>query len=341
MTNRNTKYWFFTWEANAAQRKLPQKQKLKNFLDGVADYAQFQEEKGTKKGNLHYQGCFELTGARQSKKAVLDNFKEVFKNVGGLTLSKVFSKEAVLAYTRKQETKVSKTVYCGRKEMFDTKIESLCEKQWQKDMFDFMKLVKYDEDLQDSKRLQKRAIYWLEDTKGGAGKSEFITWLRAGQKELNCRLLPIDSVDRLMHAVTEVTKKDKVDVFMIDDTKTKGDTTSFNNMFEAIERIKNGHVVSTFYGRYSEVIYQRPQILFCTNRDIYEYLNNLSRDRWYHLKITEKHQLEDRGWIDSNYWDTVFDNKLKKENSKGPATTEPTFRGLEDLEPKWKNPQEI
>lgn len=324
--NANTKYWFFTWEVNAAQRKLPQKWKLKNFLNDTTDYAQFQEEVGEKKGNLHYQGCFELTGTRQSKKTVLDNFKKVFKNVGGLTLSKVFSKEAVLAYTSKQETKISETVYCGRKEMFDTKIESLCDKQWQKDMFEFMRAVKCDKGIKDSKRLQKRSIYWLEDTKGGAGKSEFITWLRAGQKGLNCRLLPIDSVDRLMHAVTEVTKKDKIDVFMIDDTKTKGDTTSFNNMFEAIERIKNGHIVSTFYGRYSEVIYERPQILFCTNRNIYDYKKSLSDDRWYHFKITETHNLQNRGWTDSDYWDKFFDDESKKENSKGPEVTEPMFR---------------
>ena len=73
----------------------------------------------------------------------------------------------------------------------------------------------------------------------------------------------MDSVDRLLHAVTEIAGKEQIDVFMIDDTKTKGSKTSFNDLFEAVERIKNGHVVSTMYGHYSEVIYKRPQILFC------------------------------------------------------------------------------
>ena len=89
--------------------------KLKVFLDRIADYGQFQEELGEKKGNLHYQGCFELSGPRISKRKLLDTFKDNFKNISGLTLSKVFSKEAVLAYTSKQETKQSATVYCGRK----------------------------------------------------------------------------------------------------------------------------------------------------------------------------------------------------------------------------------
>ena len=98
MVNRNTKYWFFTLEANAAQRKLPSKEKL------------------------------------------LDTFKDNFKNIGGLTVSKVFSKEAVLAYTSKQETRKSATVYCGRKEMFSTEIQGLLSKKCQTDVFDFLKM---------------------------------------------------------------------------------------------------------------------------------------------------------------------------------------------------------
>ena len=61
----------------------------------------------------------------------------------------------------------------------------------------------------------------------------------------------IPSVDYLLHAVTEISKHEKVDVFMIDDTRTQGEKTSFNNIFEVIERIKNGHAVSTRYGRYA------------------------------------------------------------------------------------------
>lgn len=49
---------------------------------------------------------------------------------------------------------------------------------------------------------------------------------------------------------------------MIDNTRTRNDKTSFNNMFEAIERIKNSHVVSTTYVLYVEVIYNCSQIIF-------------------------------------------------------------------------------
>ena len=45
MVNRNTKYWFFTWEVNRSKIKwkLAVKEKLKAFLDRGADYVQFQE----------------------------------------------------------------------------------------------------------------------------------------------------------------------------------------------------------------------------------------------------------------------------------------------------------
>ena len=93
--------------------------KLKVFLDRIADYGQFQEELGERKGNLHYQGCLELYGPRVSKRKILDNFKDNFKNIGRLTVNKVFSKDAVLVDSRKQETRQLSTLYCGRKEIYD------------------------------------------------------------------------------------------------------------------------------------------------------------------------------------------------------------------------------
>ena len=67
------------------------------------------------------------------------------------------------------------------------------------------------------------------------------------------------------------------------------------------------------YDRYAEVIYNRLQIIFCTNREIFGYLKSLSRDRWYHMKITENHKLIKLSWMDTNFWDTVFDSTTSKE----------------------------
>lgn len=55
---------------------------------------------------------------------------------------------------------------------------------------------------------------------------------------------------------------------MIDDTRTQGDKTSFNNMFEAIERIKNGNVVLR------EICGSNLQS--STNREVFGYLKKVS-----------------------------------------------------------------
>ena len=65
------------------------------------------------------------------------------------------------------------------------------------------------------------------------------------------------------------------------------------------------------YGRYAEAMYARPQIIFCTNREIFGYLKSLSRDRWYHTKITDDHKLIKLDWTDANFWDSVFDSTAR------------------------------
>ena len=48
-------------------------------------------------------------------------------------------------------------------------------------------------------------------------------------------------------------------------------------------------------------------------RDIFGYLKSLSRDRWYHMKITDDHKLIKLDWTDANFWDSVFDLTASKE----------------------------
>jgi MinD-like ATPase involved in chromosome partitioning or flagellar assembly len=135
------------------------------------------------------------------------------------------------------------------------------------------------------KLFRDRYVIWAYDIKGGSGKSEFIKYLCVGQKDLVVKKLPISSVTQLVSAVADVTKKHKVDVFVIDDTRTKGKDTNFDDMFEVIETIKNGHVISSMYGKYTESLFKRPMVVFFTNTEPREYAKNLSADRWYPMEI--------------------------------------------------------
>ena len=65
-----------------------------------------------------------------------------------------------------------------------------------------------------------------------------------------------------------------------------------NSRLEIRKQIKNGHVVSTsMSSQCTEVISSHRQLVFLTNREVLGYLKNLSRDRWYPMKITNDYQL--------------------------------------------------
>lgn len=284
MAHPYAKLWQFTWDTNVLQKKLPTIDRLKNFLDSIAEEAVFQEERGSLAGKVHYQGQLNLIGTRKPQKDVLQLFKDRFKNVSGLTLKKVYDKNAMLAYNTKLETRVSGPYYCGSLELHDIAYSNMELKPWQRDLYQLILDVKYEKHL-DHKLFRDRYIIWVSDPIGGSGKSEFIKWLRTGQKKLEVRKLPIDSVDRLISAVATVTKQKTIDLFVIDDTRTKGKDSSFEDMFESMETIKNGHVVSCMYGKYTESIFQRPLFIFFTNRKPLDYQDKLSIDRWYPMQI--------------------------------------------------------
>ena len=70
-----------------------------------------------------------------------------------------------------------------------------------------------------------------------------------GQREIIARKLPVSSVERLISAVTKLTREQEVDLLMINLTKTKGENQSLEDMFAAIEEIKDGFIVDTMYGK--------------------------------------------------------------------------------------------
>ena len=94
--NTNTKNWAFTWGTTVSQKKLPNENKLKGFLNRNTEYCTFQLERGSIKNKEHYQGAFTLVGPRISKKQLLERFQEIFNNVSGLTLSKTYDSKAAM-----------------------------------------------------------------------------------------------------------------------------------------------------------------------------------------------------------------------------------------------------
>src|SRR6056300_575019 len=269
--HKNTKYWCFTWGTTVTQKKLPNEIKLKNFLNNITEICVFQLERGTIKNKEHYQGAFTLVGPRISKKQLLERFQEVFNNVSGLTLSKTYDSKAAIKYASKIDSRVKGPFY-----------------ECQKELFEFIVINK------NNPIIRERKIIWVEDSKGCTGKSKFQKWLRLGQREIIARKLPVSSVERLISAVTKLTREQEVDLLMINLTKTKGENQSLEDMFAAIEDIKDGFIVDTMYGKYIEAIFESPLIVGFTNDKLDEHISKLSVDRWLRLHINYDYSIEFR-----------------------------------------------
>lgn len=83
-------------------------------------------------------------------------------------------------------------------------------------------------------------------------------------------------------------------MLMINLTKTKGQNQLLEDMFAAIEDIKDGFIVDTMYGKYVEAIFESPLILVFTNEKLDEHISKLSADRWLRLYINSDYSIEFR-----------------------------------------------
>ena len=277
--NRETKYWAFTWEPNAKQKKIPGESELIHFFNKIATDGVFQLEQGANKGKLHYQGVLTLEGPRMSGKKLRDVFRERFKNVDGLTISPVWNRVATDSYCTKEDNRVSGPYYVGKNQNYDEIMANTKLKNWQQQLYNLL--------LSDELTLLKdRKVVWVHDQKGNTGKSWFQKWLRMGQRKLVVRSLPVASVDRLSSAVNIITRKLEVDVFTIDLTRTRGEDQSFKDLFSMVEMIKNGAVVDVMYGKYNEAYFKPPAIVIFSNDDVHDCLKYLSKDRWEVYEIT-------------------------------------------------------
>ena len=280
----HTRIWSITWETNISQKRLPPIEKLKAFLDYNASEAIFQVEKGSKKNKKHYQGIFILDGARTSKTGVLKLFAGQFKNTSGLSISPVFDKLALTKYVTKKETRISGPYYCGRQEQYDEEFAKMILSDWQKKIYNGMCS-------EDSDKLRGRHLISIHDTLGKSGKSQFVKWLRTGQKKLKMRKLPFASVQQLNSAICKITKNNEIDLVVIDLTRSQGKDQSFTDLFSALEDIINGYVVDVMYGGYNEALFKPPMVMLLTNYRFQEVYKYMSHDRWIPFVLDENKEL--------------------------------------------------
>lgn len=278
MAHNYQKRWVFTWNADENDRLIGH-QELQNFMNSIVKEGVFQLEKGKETGRRHYQGRFELKGPRTGKKQLLKQFSQL-GSINNLTfdIEKCYNSSR---YCTKEETRLAGPWFTG---IDSYRIKNtpmtISLYKWQERLLDELKSPL-------GETFRDRKVIWIQDPKGGSGKTTFLKYLCTSQNGLAVKKLPFDRADRIRMMVCKITQKENVDLFAFDFTRTLGEDTHVTDLFQCVEEVKSGHVVSGMYGHYLESIFRNPFIIIFTNEDISKYCGYLSFDRWQAYEIRE------------------------------------------------------
>lgn len=147
------------------------------------------------------------------------------------------------------------------------------------------------------KTADDRTIVWVTDQQGCSGKSKLVKYMCSHND--NTAKLGFGTANQLRSAVVTVGPKK---LYIIDIPRTLGEDDSVNDILSVIEDIKNGFVVSSFYGTYTKLIFTPPHIVIFSNSRCP--VNKLSGDRWKCYIILEKelrYSIDNFDYIDKGY----------------------------------------
>lgn len=290
MAHKFQKRWVFTWNANSND-ELPNLEILQDFLNEYVQEGVFQLEQGSKTGRRHYQGRFELLGERIGKTALLKLFATKF-DIINLTFEPEVCKDSS-AYCTKLDSRIDGPWFVGvsSHRQMNTKM-NIELKEWQQQLLEELELL-------DLSNKRDRKVIWVQDPNGGAGKSTFNKYLSLGNTKWKTWNMPIENPDRTRMAICKIFKKQDVDLITFDFTRTRGEDTSMQNLFQVVEEIKNGMVTSLMYGNPLRVFFESPHIIIFTNEYWIDYAKYLSFDRWqpYHINASGLHDIVMEGGV--------------------------------------------
>lgn len=91
--------------------------------------------------------------------------------------------------------------------------------------------------------------------------------------------MTLDRPDRLRMFVYKLAEETGIDIFTFDFTRTLDDDISIKSLFQIVEELKNGYIVSSMFGNLMEIIMTSPFVIVFTNEDISSYFHYLAMDR--------------------------------------------------------------
>lgn len=285
------RYWVFTWNDN--DHGLPEFKKLKKFLDFYAEDYVFQEEKGELTGRNHYQGLIKSKN-RSRHQTVLKEFREQFgensEQVQHLTIDRMRGTWAeAYSYCTKKETRVGELAEAVSRQQYEGNDIDFLEDPnrrypWQNQIHDKI----FESDQISIKDADDREITWVFDPQGNSGKSKYIKYLCSNSSDIV--KVTFGTAPQLRSAIISCGIKK---VYIIDMPRTLASEDSLPSLISTIEDLKNGFVVSVFYGKYQSLVMSPPHVYIFSN--IRCPINMLSSDRWFNCEINKENMtLEER-----------------------------------------------
>lgn len=283
MDENKYKNWVFTWNANE-EGLLYKPDILESFLKSECSSYIFQFELGEQTNRAHIQGAF-VCFNRIRHKTLLNKFREGFKEdrVKYLTLSRMAgSWEDNVKYCSKSSTAVAGSLvqskdlqkYEGREIAFLSDPKQ--RYSWQEDVMDAL-LDPSETRIKDS---DDRSIIWISDTKGNSGKSKLVKYLCFSFSDM-CKV-SFGTAGQLRSSVISAGPKL---VYFVDIPRTLGEDDSIPALISCLEDIKNGYVVSSMYGKHTQLMMAPPHVVIFSNQPCPVAM--MSRDRWVVFTIAD------------------------------------------------------
>jgi hypothetical protein len=279
MSNENKyKNFVFTWNADA-EGFLPPSVDVQAFLSSNFKEYLFQKEIGEETKREHYQG-YVVSDIRKRKTTLLNEFSDSGFSVTQLTLNPMQGTlEQNALYCSKQTSSTgelfsNRLIYTGKDiQILDDKSKRF---RWQQKLFEYF----FEEDVHVLKTPESsREIVWCYDMSGNSGKSLFTKWISF--RNNNATKVAFGSAQQLRSALVTIGPRQ---LFILDIPRTLGEDDSLRNIYSVIEDLKNGFIVSSFYGTHKELLMDSPHILIFSN--MMPDTSYLSDDRWKIFTIT-------------------------------------------------------
>lgn len=274
--------WSFTY-GETVNNELPPADLITGILcDLDATHYAFQMERGTKKGRLHWQGNVKfkkpISGPdlrKAFKAAVRQGGKDEWRYYGAgcLTTTATHSVDRSTIYCLKEETRVEGS----QPHIFPTYT------YLGKDLYSYDNMFPWQQGVYNkvvNRQPDERAIYLIVDHMGNTGKSTFTKGL--GYQHDAC-VVPLGLTSAQMKSA--IVGNGPRPLYVIDLPRNN---RSYVEIFDTIEEVKRGFVISCFHGKLQQLYMSRPHVVCFANE--FPDLSMLSMDMWriYTISSSDK-----------------------------------------------------